>query len=197
MNEPRLSALLSLPLALALAACSPAGGEEPPLKGARIGGTFTLTDQDGRQVSDSQFAGKYRIVYFGYTYCPDVCPVDLQNIGKGLREFEKSDPARAARIQPIFISVDPERDTPAVMKQYVAAFHPRLIGLTGSRPQIEEVAKKFATYGLKTEEKGSTEYLVNHPRMAVLMGPGGEPIAQLRSDEGPDAVVADLRKWVA
>jgi protein SCO1/2 len=197
MNEPRLGPLLLLLLLAFTAACSRGSDAAPPLQGARLGGPFTLTDQNGRQVSDKQFMGKYRIVYFGYTFCPDVCPVDLQNIGKALRELDKNDPGRAARIQPIFITVDPERDTPAVMKQYVAAFHPRLIGLTGSRKQIDEVAKKFAMYGLKSEQEGSSEYLVNHTRMAILFGPKGEPIAPLRSEQSSDAVAADLRKWVA
>src|SRR4051794_35400362 len=94
---------LALLLALLLAACS--AREAPPLQGARIGGPFTLTDQDSRTVRDSDFAGRYRIVYFGYTFCPDACPTDLQVIGQALSQFEKSDPARAAKVQPIFISV--------------------------------------------------------------------------------------------
>ena len=125
----------------------------PPLKGATMGGPFTLTDQNGRRVSDRDFAGKYRLVYFGYTFCPDVCPVDLQVIGAGLRRFEASDPARAARVQPIFITVDPARDTPAVLRQYVAAFHPRLIGLTGS---AEEIAARRArlSHQLRARRRG-------------------------------------------
>ncbi|HEU0133764.1 MAG TPA: SCO family protein, partial [Allosphingosinicella sp.] len=114
MNETRptrLSTLLCLALGLALAACSGAA-EEPPLKGASIGGPFALTNQDGRAVTDRDFAGKYRIVYFGFTHCPDICPTDLAVIAKALRSFEKSDPALAARVAPIFVSVDPERDTP-------------------------------------------------------------------------------------
>ena len=134
MNETLrspLSLLLALLLAL-VAACSPAGDQPPPLQGATMGGPFALTDQNGKTVRDTDFAGRYRLIYFGYTFCPDVCPVDLQSIGQALRAFEKAHPALAARVQPIFITVDPERDTPAVLKPYVAAFHPRLIGLTGT-----------------------------------------------------------------
>src|SRR3712207_572164 len=127
MNEKRLPAALCLLLALLLAACSGGAAEAPPLQGAKLGGAFTLTNQDGRVVSDKDFDRKYRLIYFGFTYCPDVCPVDLQNIGKAMAQLEKSDPALAGRVQPIFITVDPERDTPAVMKQYVSAFHPRII----------------------------------------------------------------------
>jgi len=197
MNEPRMGALRLLMLTLALGACTPAGGDSAPLEGARIGGAFTLINQDGRPTSDRQFAGKYRIVYFGFTHCPDVCPVDLQNIGKALRDLDMSDPELAARVQPIFITVDPERDTPAVMKQYVAAFHPRLIGLTGTPEQIADVAKKYAAFFQKSEEEGSGDYLVNHNRTTYLMGPEGQPIALLPSDQGADDVAAELKRWVA
>ncbi|HEV2865122.1 MAG TPA: SCO family protein, partial [Allosphingosinicella sp.] len=131
-------ALLAASLAAPVAACHSSAA---PLEGASLGGHFTLTAQDGRRVSDTDFAGKYRLVYFGFTYCPDVCPTDLQTIGAGLRRFEQSDPARAAKVQPIFITVDPRRDTPPVLARYVAAFHPRLIGLTGSEAEIARVAR--------------------------------------------------------
>ena len=143
MNEtakPRFLTILGLLLGLALAACS-GGGGEPPLKGAAIGGPFTLTDQDGRPATDRDFAGRYRIMYFGFTHCPDVCPTDLAVIGEALRRFEKSDPERAARVVPIFVSVDPERDTPPVLKDYVSAFHPRLVGLTGTKAQVSEMIR--------------------------------------------------------
>ncbi|HEX8413905.1 MAG TPA: SCO family protein, partial [Sphingomicrobium sp.] len=130
-------------LGLALSACSPGGQQtpvDPPLAGARIGVPFALTDGKGRTVRDTDFAGKYRIVYFGYTYCPDVCPTDSQHIGAALRLLEQRDPALAARIVPIFISVDPARDTPQVVGKFVAAFHPRMVGLTGSAAAIAAVA---------------------------------------------------------
>jgi len=195
MNEKRLYTPLAILLALLLAGCSGATAD-PPLQGAKIGGPFTLTNQDGRLVTDKQFEGKYRIVYFGFTYCPDVCPVDLQNIGKAMRQLEQSDPAIAAKLQPIFISVDPERDTPQVLKQYVAAFHPRLIGLTGSKEQIADVEKKFGVYSQREEKPGATEYEVNHSRIALLFGPRGEPIAILPHDEGADAIAAEIKRWV-
>src|SRR4051812_34627606 len=108
MNEKPSKLLCALSLSLLLAACSGAAGEAP-LRGARIGGPFTLIDQDGRTVRDSDFSGKYRIVYFGYTHCPDICPNDLAVIGQALRRIEKQAPARGGKIQPLFITVDPER----------------------------------------------------------------------------------------
>jgi protein SCO1/2 len=197
MNEtakPRFLPLLLL-LGLLLAACS-AGGSEPPLKGAAIGGPFTLTGPAGRQFSDTSFRGRYRILYFGFSNCPDVCPTDLLQIGQGLRSFEKKDPARAARVQPIFITVDPERDTPAVLKQYVAAFHPRLIGLTGTPAQIADVAKKYAIYYSKQPVQGAAGYTMNHSRIAYLFGPEGEPIAILPQEDGAEAIAAELDRWV-
>src|SRR6476469_288823 len=147
MNDSasRLFTFVALLAALVLGACSSASAP-PPLEGASMGGPCTLTDQNGRRVSDRDFAGKYRLIYFGYTFCPDVCPVDMQVIGAGLRRFEAEDGARAARVQPIFISVDPARDTPAVLRQFVAAFHPRMIGLTGSEAEIAQVAREYRIY---------------------------------------------------
>jgi protein SCO1/2 len=183
-------------LLLAAAACGSGPAAEPPLAGARIGGPFTLTDQDGRQVSDAAFAGKYRIVYFGYTYCPDVCPVDVQNISAGLKAFEAKDAARGRRVVPVFITVDPERDTQAVLKQYVSAFHPRLVGLTGSAEAIGKVAKSYAIYHAKRQTPGHDGYLVDHSRQAYLMDPEGKPMALLPADQSADAVAAELDRWV-
>ena len=199
MNESamkRLPALLVLLLVLLIGACSQASGE-PPLAGATMGGPFSLTSQEGRRVSDRDFAGSYRLVYFGYSFCPDVCPVDLQTLGAGLRRFEGEDPQRASRVQPIFITVDPRRDTVDVLARYVAAFHPRLVGLTGTEEEIAAVARTHAI-SFQAEEPATPggEYLIDHTRMAVLYGPQGEPLAIIPHDQGPEGVAAELDKWV-
>jgi protein SCO1 len=169
----------------------------PPLAGARIGGAFTLTDQDGRPFDSRSLAGRYAIFYFGYTFCPDVCPTDMQVIGKALRALEKDDPAKAAKVQPVFVTVDPARDTPAVVKQFVAAFHPRFIGLTGTEPQIDRVAKLYAAaYTRHPPEPGTTGYLVDHMRAAYLFGPDQKPIALLSADTDAPTVAAELERWV-
>ncbi len=188
---------LLLGLALALSACGqPAGTSEPPLAGARIGGPFTLVNQNGARTSNRDFDGRYRLMYFGYTYCPDVCPVDLQKLMAGYAQLEKSDPAVAARIAPIFVSIDPARDTPPVLKQYVAAFHPKLTGLTGTPEQIAATAKTFAVIYSKEGEPGASDYLMNHSRIAYLFGPEGEPIALVPHDGTPQAIAAELKRWV-
>jgi protein SCO1/2 len=182
--------------ALAVSACTASGSEEPPLAGARIGGPFALVNQDGRQVTDRDFSGRYRLMYFGYSYCPDVCPVDLQKLMAGYVRLEKTDPQVAAKVAPIFVSVDSERDKPAVLKQYVRAFHPKLTGLTGSPEQIAATAKAYAIIYSKEQQAGSSSYLMNHSRLAYLFGPDGEPIALIPHDAAPDAIAAELKRWV-
>ena len=185
---------------LALAACGSSNSsappaERPPLEGAAIGGPFALVDKDGKTVTWNDFRGKYRIVYFGYTFCPDACPLDMQQLMKGFAQFEQASPERGAKVQPIFITIDPGRDTPKVVGQWTAAFSPRLMGLTGTPAQVAAAAKAFAAYYSKGEET-SGGYLMDHSRTAFLMDPDGKPIALLAVDKGGPAVAADLEKWV-
>ncbi|HEX8642229.1 MAG TPA: SCO family protein [Allosphingosinicella sp.] len=194
--EGRVRTLLALAmLALPLAGCDGHAGA-PPLEGARIGGPLPLTTHKGRRLSEAELAGKYRLVYFGFTYCPDVCPVDLQTIGAGLRQFERDDPERAAKVQPLFVTVDPARDTPPVLRDYVAAFHPRLIGLTGSDAEIAQVARAYGVYYQRGEPAVPGGYGVDHSRNILLFGPEGQPIAILPHDQGPAGVAAELDRWV-
>ena len=179
---------------LALSACGGASSEAPPLAGARIGGPFTLVNQDGKTVTDADFAGRYRIVYFGYTYCPDVCPTDLTKIGAALRMLDKQAPRTAQKIVPLFITVDPERDGPAQLKQYVGNFHPRLVGLTGKPEAIAQVAKAYAVAYMK--QPTPSGYLMGHTEVAYLMGPDGKPITSLPLEKDPPAIVAELEHWV-
>jgi protein SCO1/2 len=185
-------------LALALAACQPAAPakqETPPLAGARIGGPFSLIDQNGKPTTNDSFAGKYRIMYFGYTFCPDVCPTDVAVIGNAVKLIDKNDPALAARLVPVFVTVDPARDTPAVLKQFVSAFHPRMIGLTGSADAIAQAAKAYAIFYGRGDASPGGGYLVNHSRQAYLMDPSGKPLALLPQEQGPQAVVAEIERW--
>lgn len=168
----------------------------PPLSGAKMGGDFALTDQDGKPASAASFAGKYRIVYFGYAFCPDICPVDAQVIGRGLTLFEKQDAERGRKVVPIFITVDPGRDTPKVLKEFVANFHPRFVGLSGDATETERVANAYGVVFQLGEKSPGGGYLVDHSRTTVLYGPDGAPIAMLPTQSGPEAVAATLDQWV-
>ena len=210
MNKHVTAALM--PALALLAACNMGGAgnassDSAPgeLTGAKIGAPFTLTNQDGEPTRWDDFKGKWRIVYFGYTYCPDICPVDLQRIMQGFARFEKEKPQLAAKVQPMLISVDPERDTPAVLKNYVAAFHPRLIGLTGTKDEIAKVAKDFVVVYSPEQQEGASDYLVSHSRTPYLFDPEGKPVALVPVDDpatadvdegAPDKVQAFLDTWI-
>lgn len=195
MNKA-VHAAIALCAALGLGACHPAA-VQAPLAGAAIGGHFSLVDQDGKPTTDARFAGRYRLIYFGYTFCPDVCPTDLQKIAQGYRLLERDNPAKAAKLQPIFITVDPARDTPAVLKAYVSAFDPHLIGLTGSEAEIKRVASEYGVYYSKQPPAaGQSEYLVDHSRTATLFGPKGEPIALITQDGPPAQIAKELAQWI-
>ena len=193
----RFSLLAALCLSLTLASCSsePAPEQRPPLEGAAIGGPFPLVDKDGKAVRWSDFNGKYRIVYFGYTFCPDACPMDVAAAMQGFSRFRDKHPDLASQVQPIFISIDPARDTPAKVGEFAAAFSPELIGLTGTPEQVDQAAKAFSAYYAKGEDSEGG-YLMDHSRVAYLMGREGEPISMLPVDKNPDAVAAELEKWV-
>ncbi|MFY7836701.1 MAG: SCO family protein [Novosphingobium sp.] len=191
-----LAVALAATCTFALSACGGGVSESPPLEGAAIGGDFTLTGKDGKPVKWSDFDGKYRIVYFGYTFCPDVCPVDLQNIAQGVKLFARENAELAAKIVPVFITIDPQRDTPQIMGAYAANFGPNVVGLTGTQAQIDAVAKKWAVFHSRREGGTPDAYLMDHSRAAFLMGPKGEPIALLPAEQNGKAVAADLAKWV-
>ena len=193
-----LFAPLALVLLTACSAVTPEG-EAPPLQGARMGGAFSLINQEGKTVTDEDFAGKYRLIYFGYSFCPDVCPVDAQVMGRALRLFEAEDKARALKVVPRFITVDPARDTPAVLKQFVSNFHPRMVGLTGSVAQIDDVAQRYGIAFMRAKPNADGAYLVDHARMIVLYGPQGEPIAIMPQNAGETAakdMATELARWV-
>ena len=195
MPRPAIASILP---ALLLAACQPPAttAEEPPLAGAAIGGPFELVGSDGQTVRWSDFDGKYRMVYFGYAYCPDVCPLDVQRMMKGYAAFKQAEPALAAQVQPIFVTIDPQRDTPAVVGEFTRAFSDDLVGLTGTPEQVAAAAKAFSVYYAKGKGTGEN-YLMDHSRGAYLMGRKGEPIALLPVEDSAEGVTAELEKWVS
>jgi cytochrome oxidase Cu insertion factor (SCO1/SenC/PrrC family) len=162
-----------------------------------IGGPFTLVDGQGRTVTNETFRGRYMLVYFGFTHCPDICPTELMTISTALNDLEAQAPALAARIQPLFITVDPERDTPQVMGDYVKSFHPRLIGLTGAPEQVALAKKSYRVYAQKAPAAdGGTDYNVDHSSIVFLMDPVGRYVAHFAQGVAPEAMAAKLKTAV-
>ena len=199
MNRRAMKKPLPLILfaALALSACQKAA--EPPaqligtdLKGTPFGGPFTLTGEDGKRYAWDDFKGKYRMIYFGYAFCPDACPTDVAVMMKGFQKFEKEHAAQAAKVQPVFVTIDPARDTVKVVKEFTDSFHPRLLGLTGTQAEVDTAAMAFRVYATRGKDLGAGNYLMDHSRFAYLMDPDGQPLVILPVDKGPEAVASDL-----
>ncbi len=162
------------------------------LAGATLGGSFTLVNQDGMTVREADFAGRWRLIYFGYGFCPDICPTDLALMGRGLAAFEAADTARGAAVAPIFITIDPQRDTPAALKPFVAAFHPRLVGLTGTATQIAAVTKAYGVYAKRMDTSDPENYLMDHSAMVYLFDPAGRPVAFLPHQDLTAALITNM-----
>jgi protein SCO1/2 len=162
--------------------------------GVEIGGPFELVDQDGKTVTQADFAGKLMLVYFGFTYCPDICPTELLIMGQAIDLLGD----KAAEVVPIFISVDPKRDPPAKMKEYVAAFHPRMVGLTGSEDQVTAAAKAYRVFYRYAPAKEGGElgddYRVDHTGYVYLMDRGGKYVAHFVHGQSAETMAEGIKK---
>ena len=213
MNRPRIAGRVSanwliliaalaagLGLWLGMRAFAPAGAALPTLQSMvpfphpRALPDFELARSDGARLTRADWTGRWTIAFFGYTNCPDVCPTTLATFAQA---WKKLNPAARGKLRFDFISVDPARDTPPVLKQFVSAFHPRLIGLTGTDAEIAAVAKLYAApYSKQPAPKGATGYLMQHSTAAILFGPDGQPIALVPVDADAKTVAATLDQWV-
>jgi len=161
---------------------------------ALIGGAFTLTDNTGKRVTDQDFRGKYTLVFFGFTSCPDICPAGLQLIAGALEKLG----TKAQRITPIFISVDPQRDTPEKLAAYVKNFDTRLVGLTGTPEEIAAVAKAYKVYYAKVPSKERPDdYTMDHTSIIYVMDPKGEFVTHFTPSTSVDDMAAKLDKIVS
>jgi protein SCO1/2 len=159
----------------------------------QIGGPFVLINQDGKTVSEADFKGKYMLVYFGFTYCPDVCPTSLTIMEDALDMLGD----KAERITPMFITVDPERDDPEAMKLYVEHFHPRLVGLTGSVDQVKAVAKTYKAYFTKSGDGyDDGDYSVDHSSITYLMAPDGKFVTHFSHGVEAEAMAKKLAEII-
>lgn len=162
--------------------------------GPQIGGPFTLTDQTGKQVTDNDFLGTYMLVFFGFTNCPDICPASLQVLTTAL---EKLSPEKAEKITPVFISVDPARDTPQKLAEYVKSFHPRLVGLTGTEQEVADVIKTYRVYANKVkDDRNPDSYNYDHSTVFYLMAEDGSFVAPIPHTTNPEELRAALDKAI-
>jgi len=158
---------------------------------ADVGGPFRLTDQNGKSVSDADFRGRYMLVYFGYSFCPDVCPTTLAVMAQALEKLG----GRRGRVVPVFITIDPERDTPKVLADYMKAFGPDFVGLTGSAAAIQDAERKYRVYAVKKPlEKGN--YGVDHSSVLYLMGPDGRLVSFYDEAISPDDLAKELKQKI-
>jgi cytochrome oxidase Cu insertion factor (SCO1/SenC/PrrC family) len=165
-----------------------------PMAGAeQLNAAFALTDQDGKSVTNADYANAYKLVYFGFTSCPSICPTELQKISRALNDLG----AEADNIQPIFITVDPERDNVETMKNYVPQFHPKLVGLTGNREAIDETIKNYKIYAAKAQDPSLSEYTMDHSSFIYFMTPDDKLITLYRTEDTAEAIAADIRKRLA
>lgn len=192
--------LVALALGLLLGLGSPRAGPQPQRSAAEImdilmwarepvGGPFALTDHNGTLRTDADFRGKLLLVYFGFTYCPDICPTDLLNIGLAIEQLGEA----GATVQPLFITVDPERDTASHLAQYVPMFHPRLIGLTGDGDSIRKVADAYKVYYAKVASKADADYTVDHTAFIYLMGANGDYLGFFPPGTTPERMAETIR----
>lgn len=160
---------------------------------ALIGGPFTLIDQNGKTVTDQDFRGRFMLVFFGFTHCPDVCPAELQVISQSLETLGP----KAEEVVPIFITLDPERDTQATMSAYVKNFGSRFVGLTGSPEAVAAAAKAYRiAYSKFQEDPASSDYSIDHSALVYLMGKDGEYVTHFPYGTPPDQMTEALRRYL-
>lgn len=170
-------------------------GAKPNGRGiALIGGPFSLTDHEGRTRTERDFKGRYMLIYFGYTFCPDVCPTALQGMTVALDQLE---PSSQKRIAPIFITIDPERDTPEQLASYVENFYPGMVGLTGTPEQIAATARAYRVYfGRSKDTESSSDYLMDHSSIVFLMDPDGGYLTHFTHATPPQKMAETIAKNV-
>ncbi len=161
-----------------------------------IGGAFELLDQTGETRTQADFAGRHMLVYFGYTYCPDVCPTSLSIMSQALDLLEAETGGLEDRVVPVFVTVDPARDDVPAMAAYAEHFHPRLVALTGSDQQIAAAAEAYRVYYRKAEDPSATEYLMDHSSFIYLMGPDGTYVGHFAHNASPQEIAEGLKGFL-
>jgi protein SCO1/2 len=188
------AALLLIVLAIPMTASKNKSAESnKPVASGKFGGPFTLVDQDGTPFTDKDLEGQYALLYFGFTYCPAICPTELAKMANALDQLGTD----ADSIKPIFITVDPERDTADVMKGYVTHFHPRLMGLTGTVEQIEQAKKAYKVYAAKVEDPSLSDYTMDHSSYIYFLAPDGALLSLFKTQDTAEDMVTEIKKWIS
>jgi cytochrome oxidase Cu insertion factor (SCO1/SenC/PrrC family) len=165
------------------------GGSDSVTGKALVGGPFELVNHNGETVTDRDFLGQNLLIYFGFTYCPDICPTELSKMAAAIDMLPDD-----ANVTPVFITIDPERDGVKEVKTYAGAFHPDMVGLTGTPEQIDTAAKAYRVYYAKNESGGSTDYLMDHSSIIYFMDTNGEFVAHFTIDSTPEEIAERIRK---
>lgn len=158
-----------------------------------VGGPFTLVNHHGETVTEQDFRGRYMLLYFGFTFCPDICPTELGVMAAAVNALGE----KGEQVTPVLITIDPERDTPDVLARYVALFHPRLVGLTGTAEQMDAAARAWHVYYGRVEDESVSEaYTMDHSSIVFLMGPDGEYLKLFRPQTPPDEMAREIAKFL-
>ncbi|PZO82755.1 MAG: SCO family protein [Micavibrio aeruginosavorus] len=157
-----------------------------------FGGPFTLTDQNGKTVTEKDLTGSYRLMYFGFTYCPAICPTELSKISAALKQMG----SKGDQVVPVFVTVDPERDTVQAMKNYTALFHPSLIGLTGTPEQIKDMLKAYKIYAAKVQDPQMSDYTMDHSSFIYLLAPDDRLLHIFKMDDNAKTMADTTSAWI-
>lgn len=163
----------------------------PNMAGVQLGGDFTLQDHTGKTITQNDYAGMLKLIYFGFTYCPAICPTELQKMAAS---YEMLEDDIKPQIAPLFITVDPDRDTVTVMRDYVEMFHPAFVGLRGTPEQTEDIKKKYRVFATKVQDESLQDYTVDHSSFIYLMSADNKPLMIFRMEDGADMIAAEIRK---
>ena len=168
------------------------GGRLMAVTNDAFAGPFSLTDHHGKRVSEKDYAGKYRLIYFGFTFCPAICPTELAKMTKALNAMGD----KAQDIQPLFITVDPERDTPEKMKSYVSLFHPSLVGLSGTPEEIKKTLKDYKIYAAKAQDPSMSDYTMDHSSFIYFIAPDDRLLQIFKMPDTPEYMTGIMGQWI-
>lgn len=190
LSFKRITAVLAVAAVVGIAFVVMRPDPPAPKGSPSIGGPFTLVNHLGQTVTDADFRGRFLLLFFGYTYCPDVCPTTLTAISDALDLLGQE----GDKVTPVFITVDPVRDTPEYLAEYLSYFHPRMVGLTGTTDQVAAVTESYRVYFAKGDEAGDEDYIMDHTAVIYLMDPAGNYLAHFANETTPEDMASGISR---